>query len=131
MKTIYQLFVNGIPKAQPRPRLASNGKVFNPRSADAWKEEVKAAFVSCRRETISTPVYLKVIFYLPTPKRKNKNDIENMKHNVKPDLDNLLKALMDAMTNVRIWEDDALVFKIESEKWYSPTKTGARIIIEA
>jgi len=131
MKTIYQLFVNGLPKAQPRPRLASNGKVFNPHSADAWKKEIQAAFLACRRETITTPVSLTVKFYLPAPKSKNKNDMESMKHNVKPDLDNLLKAVMDAMTGVEIWEDDALVYKIQSEKWYTPIKTGAQIIIEA
>jgi len=131
MKTIYQLFVNGLPKAQPRPRLAGNGKVFNPHTADAWKKEIQAAFLMCRRETINTPVSLTVRFYLQAPKSRNKNDMESMKHNAKPDLDNLLKAVMDAMTGVQIWEDDALVYKIASEKWYTPTKTGAQIIIEA
>jgi len=129
-KTTYQLFVDGIPKAQPRPRLANNGKVFNPKSTDAWKEEIKAAFLMCRRETITIPVFLKVVFYLPTPKACKKFG-EVVRHFAKPDLDNLLKAVMDAITSVRIWEDDALVFKIESEKWYSPDKTGAQFIIEA
>ena len=134
MKVLYQLFVKGIPKPQPRPRLANNGKVFNPHSADIWKNEIKAAFLACRRETITTPVLLKVVFYLPLPKNKQSLSVRNesIEHSIKPDLDNLLKALMDAMTNVCIWEDDALVYKIESEKWYASTsRTGARIIIEA
>jgi hypothetical protein len=50
MKVIYQLFVNGIPKAQPRPRMTSNGHVYNPKSADAWKEEIKATFLPCLKK---------------------------------------------------------------------------------
>ena len=134
MKTIYQLFVEGIPKPQPRPRLANNGKVFNPHSADAWKNQIKAAFIACRQETITTPVCLKAAFYLPMPKDMKKNLTladEVIAHNTIPDLDNFLKSLMDGITNAGIWKDDALVYKIESEKWYSPTRIGARIIIEA
>jgi hypothetical protein len=52
-------------------------------------------------------------------------------HGAKPDLDNLQKAVMDAITNVGIWKDDALVFKVEAEKWYCADNIGAQIIIEA
>jgi len=131
MKVVYQLFVNGIPKAQPRPRMTAKGHVFNPSSADAWKEEIKAAFMMCRKETITEPVYLKVCFYLPMPKGMKHSVNECTRHAHKPDLDNLLKASMDALTAAKVWDDDALVFKIDSEKWYSPAKTGAQIIIEA
>lgn len=130
MKTMYQIFVSGIPKAQPRPRMAGNGRVYNPHSADAWKGEIKAAFIACWRGAIADPVSLKAVFYLPMPKRP-KNAGECTAHAVKPDLDNLLKAAMDAMTSARVWEDDSQVYKIESEKRYSPSMTGAQIIIEA
>ena len=131
MKIVYQLFVKGIPKAQPRPRMTANGHVFNPKSADAWKAEIQAAFLMCRKETITEPVYLKVCFYLPMPKDMKKSEDECIRHAHKPDLDNLLKAVMDALTSVHVWKDDALVFKTDCEKWYSPAKTGASIIIEA
>ena len=130
MKVVYRLFVKGIPKAQPRPRMTANGHVFNPSTADAWKDEVKAAFLMRRREIITEPVYLKVCFYLPMPKGMKKSEDACIRHAHKPDLDNLLKAVMDALTSVSIWKDDALVFKIDSEKWYSPAKTGAQIIVE-
>ena len=131
MKIVYDLFVRGLPKAQPRPRMGANGHVFNPKSADAWKDEVVAAFLIRRKEIITEPVYLKVCFYLPMPKDMKKSEDECIRHAHKPDLDNLLKAVMDAITSVGIWKDDALVFKIDCEKWYSPAKTGAQITIEA
>jgi len=34
VKTVYSLFVSGVPKAQPRPRLTASGKVYNPHTAD-------------------------------------------------------------------------------------------------
>jgi Holliday junction resolvase RusA-like endonuclease len=53
-----------------------------------------------------------------------------MPHTKKPDADNLLKAVMDALTDAGIWQDDALVFRTEAAKWYASDETGARIVIE-
>ena len=130
MKIVYHLFVNGTPKAQPRPRMASNGHVYNPHTADAWKEEVKAAFLSCRKPTITGPVHLRVWFSMPRPKSIKGN--EKLPHTKKPDVDNLLKSTMDAMTDIKVWKDDALVFATSTEKWYTnDKKTGAQIIVES
>ena len=133
MKIACHPFVNGTPKAQPRPRITAKGHVYNPDSADAWKEEIMAAFLMCREKTIREPVYLKVCFYLPMPKDMKRSANECIRHGRKPDLDNLLKAVMDAMTSAGVWQDDALVFKIDSEKYYTPLSNseGVRIIIEA
>jgi Holliday junction resolvase RusA-like endonuclease len=51
-------------------------------------------------------------------------------HGKKPDVDNLLKAVMDAMTTAEVWKDDALVYATEAGKWYAAGKTGAQIIVE-
>jgi Holliday junction resolvase RusA-like endonuclease len=131
-KETYNLFVKGVPKAQPRPRLPANGHVYNPDSADAWKEEIKAAFFGCRRLTITDPVHLKVYFFMPVPagmKIESKNE-RYTPHVKKPDTDNLLKAVMDSLTEARIWKDDALVFWTEATKWYASDETGAQIVIE-
>ena len=133
MKVVYRLFVNGVPKAQPRPRMTAKGHVYNPDSADGWKEEIKAAFLSCRKPVITGPVYLKVCFFLPMPKDMKKNSIgtnECVRHARKPDLDNLLKAVMDALTSVHVWKDDAQVYKTLAGKYYTGEKTGAQIIVE-
>jgi len=131
MKSVlYHLFVNGTPKPQPRPRISANGHVFNPASADSWKEEIKACFQPCKRATITTPVLLRVSFFLPCPKSLKDDGVSNIPHAKKPDVDNLLKSTMDALTELKIWADDALVFAIDASKWYGRKKTGAQIIIE-
>ena len=118
-KVIYERFVSGTPKAQPRPRMTANGHVYNPDSAKAWKEKIEAAFIACRKETITEPVCLEVCFYLPMPNDIKKSADGCARHARKPDLDNLLKAVMDALTSAGVWKDDSLVFKIEAQKWYS------------
>jgi Holliday junction resolvase RusA-like endonuclease len=130
MKVVYQLFVNGIPKAQPRPRMTANGHVYNPASADAWKNQIKAAFISCRRSVITVPVHLEVTFFMPIPKGIAISRYEFMPHVKKPDTDNLLKAVMDSLTNAGIWKDDALVFDVTARKYYASKEIGAQIIIE-
>jgi len=115
-KTAYSLFVKGIPKAQPRPRMTASGQVFNPHGADAWKEEIMAAFLSCRRSAITEPVHLSANFFLPKPKAMKEVEGMRIPYAKKPDLDNLLKAVMDAMTAVCVWHDDALVFAVDASK---------------
>jgi Holliday junction resolvase RusA-like endonuclease len=126
---MYHLFVNGIPKPQPRPRTAANGHVYNPHTADAWKEDVKAAFLPCLKPTITGPVRLTVRFSLPMPKGMKITGAA-APHVKKPDADNLLKAVMDSLTAVCVWKDDAQVFETLAGKYYTGEKTGAQIIIE-
>jgi len=129
-KIMYQLFVNGTPKAQPRPRTTKTGHVYNPHSADAWKEEIKAAFLPVLKTVIVGPVYLCVTFFLQAPKAMKLKENEKKPHDKKPDKDNLLKAVMDAMSNVGVWKDDAQVFDGRYTKWYTGGRTGAQIIVE-
>jgi len=127
---LYQLFVNGIPKPQPRPRVLRNGHVYNPKDADAWKGQVKAAFLACRKDTITGAVRLTVRFSLPLPKAKKMKSGLPEPHVKKPDTDNLLKAVMDAMTTAKVWVDDSQVYETFAGKYYTGRQTGAQIIVE-
>lgn len=56
-------------------------------------------------------------FYMPMPKSKSKKwkqEHNEQPHQQKPDIDNLVKAFMDAMT-----EDDAYVHDIRASKFWS------------
>ena len=132
-KEIYNLFVKGVPIAQSRPRLGKYGNFYsNSPSVKAWKEEIMASFAGIRRPMITEAVHLKVYFYMPVPKGMKIDTKKDcyVPHIKTPDTDNLLKAVMDAITKVGVWKDDALVFWSEQIKWYAAEETGARIIIE-
>jgi Holliday junction resolvase RusA-like endonuclease len=130
MKTVYDFFVKGIVKAQPRPRMTKTGHVYTPDSAKTWKELVTAECLARRQPVIDEPVKLTVCFYFPFP-RSAKNKKRFCPHTVKPDADNLLKAVMDALTEAKAWTDDAVVYSSRAEKWYTRDNVyGARVTIE-
>jgi Holliday junction resolvase RusA-like endonuclease len=124
----YSLFVPGIPKAQPRPRMTRAGHAYNPETAKGWKRAIQAAFLPHCGKTLDEPVRLEVWFYMPRPKSIKKTT-DFVPHTKKPDGDNLLKAVMDALTDIKIWRDDSLVFYHAVTKCYAYDQPGARITI--
>jgi Holliday junction resolvase RusA-like endonuclease len=132
IRVVYSFFVSGLPKAQPRPRTTKTGHVYNPDTAKEWKEVIMTSILGHRKPRIDEPVFLTVSFFFPLPKRLQKADVGHLiPHTVKPDSDNLLKAVMDAFTDAGAWKDDALVFAHAVDKWYTRDKVGARIIVKA
>lgn len=83
----------------------------------AFADEVRYAGVTIQ-DTVS------VTFYLPMPiswsKRKRKK-MNGTAHQQKPDIDNLVKALLDAVLS-----DDSHVYSVKAEKYWSD-KPGFRI----
>lgn len=71
------------------------------------------------------PLTLGVEFHLPRPKRllKKKSPTGEIPHLAKPDLDNLIKGLKDALKGV-LWSDDALVYKYDDCGKYYCAKGG-------
>lgn len=88
--------------------------------SDKWKQRVCVMRYRAFKDQIrdNPDVYLvsgsKVIFYLPMPqswsKKKRAANFEQP-HTQKPDIDNLLKALMDAL-----FDDDSHIWNISAEK---------------
>lgn len=116
--------VDGEPKGQPRPRAFSrNGKarVYDPGTAEGWRGLISAAArPELPAEPISGPVRLDVEFAMPRPQRlcRRRDDPGAIPHTSKPDLDNLLKALLDALTQLGLWRDDDQVVEVRAVKHY-------------
>lgn len=113
---VIQFWVNGIPKGQPRPRaFARNGKarVHDPCTAEGWKGLIAlAARPLLPRTPLAGPIWVDRHFYFPRPKRlqRKRDPIDLIPHTAKPDIDNLDKALFDALTTLGVWRDDSLIF---------------------
>lgn len=120
-----QFWVDGVPKAQPRPRMTRKGHVYNPPSADHWKDRIMWAARSANIRKTRGPVRLTVSFAMPGGETR----VNGEPHISKPDADNLLKALMDALTTIHAWDDDCQVFDIRVIKRYGEP-TGVLITIE-
>lgn len=75
------------------------------------------------KEPFSGALAVHFIAYLPYPKTMKKSDkqlaAENKLYPVKkPDVDNLTKQLLDALTRLRFWNDDCQIIEVCSKKLY-------------
>lgn len=134
-----------------KPRVISHE--YNPDSADAWKDAVRKRVedawavykpdpvtghrgVGRPRDPLNVPLCCDLTFYMPRPKYMLENPFKYGRDAIpfdgRPDIDNLQKAVFDAMTEAGVWRDDALVCTGEVSKWYSGEggAPGVRIIVE-
>jgi Holliday junction resolvase RusA-like endonuclease len=134
-------FVAGIPKAQPRVKAFVRGGhagVYTPDSADAWKQSVRQQAVANAPESlVAHPIRVELDFFLPRPKAHlDKHGVPKSKspvwHCKKPDLDNLIKAVTDAITDTqRVWLDDSQIYEITATKTYALYQSGCSVSINA
>lgn len=136
-------FAPGLPKGQPRPRAFARrmgekwvARVYDDGTAEGWKSQIASAAKDHRPESpMEGPVALSVTFFLSRTKSHFRSNGElkpglSDKHTVKPDADNLMKAVKDCLTQLGFWRDDAQVCTEECRKRYtSGGKTGASIEI--
>ena len=111
--------VPGEPVAQPRHRVSTiggRGRLYLPKShpVHAYKAAIRAAFIEAagKFKTIAGPVQLSVHCRFEMPKswsKKKRAELQGEFHDAKPDLDNVLKAIKDALTDCGVWNDDAQV----------------------
>ena len=134
-------FVAGIPKAQPRVKAFVRGGhagVYTPDSAETWKQAVRSNATVVAPESILTgPIRVELDFFLPRPKAHlGKDGLPKPKspvwHCKKPDLDNLIKAVTDAITDTqRVWLDDSQICEITATKTYAMSRSGCSVRISA
>ena len=127
---------NGMPKGQPRPRAfvrAGTGRagVYDPGTAEGWKGDVARACASLEGGGMHVPLAVTLTFYMPRPRghyRTNgqlKPASPVFLHDHKPDADNLAKAVLDALTNIRAWLDDDQVCELVIRKYWEQPGTHA------
>lgn len=127
-------FVPGIPKGQPRPRAFARkiggkyvARVFEAGTAEQWKSQIATAWKESGATMMEVPACSVLLsFQFPRPKHHStakgvlKPDAP-VWHTAKPDVDNTIKAVLDALTQIGAWKDDAIVASIVASKLYSPT----------
>jgi Holliday junction resolvase RusA-like endonuclease len=124
----WEFYAEGDPKGQPRPRaFAFHGKarMYDPATAEGWKASVAAAARNHGLHGVQTKcaVTVRMAFYFRRPKghfgAKGLKPSAPLEHTQKPDVDNLQKAVLDALTQVGAWEDDSQVVAITASKGWS------------
>jgi Holliday junction resolvase RusA-like endonuclease len=105
----------GRARAYTRPGMPGV-RFYDPEKSKDWKNLIRYHVLDQKPELISEgPVCMKVVFSLKRPKSLPKK----VEHHVKkPDLDNLLKAVKDALKGI-CWHDDSQVVRTEALKKYA------------
>lgn len=134
----YEFTIPGSPKPKGRPRATKdrkgNVRVFTPSKTREAEQTLAARAMPFRPPTpIEGPVHLDVIFVLPIPAsypkwKKEAAEAGYLFHTKKPDRDNLLKLLKDALNEV-FWLDDGQVCIGTEQKVYgAEPRTWVRVV---
>ena len=113
MKT---MTVNTVPVPKGRPRFF-NGHAVTPPKTKEYEELLRRSWPHGR---MSGELSVSMEFVMPIPKslsRKQRSALMGKEHTKKPDLDNLIKAVLDALNGVA-YEDDSKICRIIAGKIY-------------
>ena len=103
-----------VPKARARTvRKGGRTWSFTPKKVAAWEKTIKTEAKKHFEHPLNGPIQVAIIFYLDRPQSR-RTDIWVP---TTPDLDNLEKAVLDALNGVA-YEDDRFVVAKNSQKKY-------------
>ncbi|MFQ3801718.1 RusA family crossover junction endodeoxyribonuclease [Staphylococcus xylosus] len=111
------------PMASPRPRFRNNGKYVQTYMPSKYTNHKKNIQAQMPNLMIDTPIKLTIEFHFPLLKSWSKKKHVAMigQYKVtKPDIDNLIKTVLDA-ANKHVWQDDNQIVEIASFKKYAET----------
>lgn len=131
-----RLDIEPVPKGRPRFHVQGRRVItFTPQKTHVFEQTVALEYAQKCTEFFEKhiPIDVSIVFGLPIPKTTTKakrREIENGKiqHNKKPDIDNLTKAVLDALNGIA-YEDDAQIVSIVASKKYA-AKPFLEIYIE-
>lgn len=108
------------PVAKARARVTRRGFAYTPKKTKDFEETLKYLATlqlhSVRHEPLTGPLSIEAYFYLKAPK-KPKSHLPI----TKPDHDNLIKSVCDAMNGIA-WVDDAQICESKVCKRYAQDK---------
>jgi len=122
-----QFTVYGEPVAQARARatiIHGHIRMYDPKKSSSYKDYIKfVASEYAPSELIKGPLQMSVDIYRPIPKSFSKKksalaESGTLRPITKPDVDNYIKAIKDALKNI-IWKDDSQVVSLVVNKFYS------------
>jgi Holliday junction resolvase RusA-like endonuclease len=130
-----RFIVPGEPCAKGRPKasiVCGHVHMRTPKKTENYEARVCLAANEARPsewQEFDGPIEVEVVAVFSRPDRllqrsKRTNMLlhgteDRMPHTSRPDLDNVIKAVLDGMDSAGIWRDDSRVFRLVSSKWYA------------
>jgi Holliday junction resolvase RusA-like endonuclease len=132
MTARYTITIPGVARGKGRARATTGGRLYTPAqtvNAEAWVKS--CAFDQIGQPMLTTPVAVIVGIDVEVPASWSRKRREAALGGIarptgKPDLDNCIKLLMDAL-NKLVWVDDAQVVRLSASKRYA---TAPQTVVE-
>lgn len=121
--------VIGEPKGKGRPRVTRSRQTgrsitYTPEQTVIYENLIRYSYQEqCRGAYLDGTIAADIVAYFPIPKSTSKKNREKMlsgeiMHIKKPDCDNLVKSVLDALNKIA-YPDDAQVAYVSIEKYYA------------
>lgn len=118
--------VDGKPQGKQRPRFSRISKtVYTPTKTAKYEKQIAKAYTDLGGKCIPDSCYVSVTVhaFFPVPKSYSKKKREDclkrgLRPDKKPDMDNILKVVLDALNEVA-YEDDKQVVELIGRKYYT------------
>lgn len=135
--TSVEFLVEGKPQGKGRPRFSMKTKrVYTPVTTRRYEKQIREAYSKAGGKLFPEQCYIKVTVnaYFKIPKSYTKGKRLACAHNInrpdkKPDTDNILKVVMDALNKVA-YSDDSKVVEVRCNKWYYTSASFLKIRIQ-
>ena len=135
---IAEFFIPGVPVAKGRPKFFRRGNfvgTYTPEKTEAYESNLYAFVARYAQEKkitpIGGPISIRATFFMPRQKSHTAKQRISPWHVSRPDTDNMVKALLDAINGI-FFNDDSQVCSEYSAKIYA-TETqlpGIHLTIE-
>jgi len=117
--------IHGEPRGKGRPRFSRSGRVFTDAKTAAYERAIKATAqsVMAGRSALDGAVWVRIEAYLAAPSSISKKKRAAMlsgetRPTKRPDLDNIVKAILDGINGV-VFNDDSQVVGTGSQKFWT------------
>jgi Holliday junction resolvase RusA-like endonuclease len=120
---IYRFVVYGEPVGKARARVfkdkAGNIRAVTPTKTRKWEDSIKLQAIAALggKPLLDQSIFLHVTFIRSFPKSMSKKKRIEAQPTTKPDLDNYIKAVKDALRGI-VWRDDSLICSLSAIKCY-------------
>jgi len=123
-----KFFVAGQPVPKARARVVTKGKrrfAFTPKRVKEWEGVVAEEARKHCEKPFDWPVVVTMVFHMPRPASRR---LETWVPTT-PDLDNLEKAVMDALNGIAYRDDCLVVAKSSSKRYVRAGGPGVEVVV--
>ena len=125
--------IPGRPKGKSRPRFA-NGHAYTPKATRDYEKAIATCYQEQygRKFEGGLSIDIEAVFKIPeswNKKKKWETINEGRKPEIRPDIDNIVKVVMDGLNGIA-YDDDSQVVEITARKIYGLGYEGVHVKLE-